>query len=107
MINLQITMISGKEYLIRNFEVDSAIDFIRMVLCRNQTQLNWYEIIPKVFIKVSQIQSVEELTNEDFLLLESKYKSTSEKVIFPEDIDNQDISTPAESPTLTESPTEQ
>lgn len=61
MIDLRITMVSGKSYKIKNVFAEDTNHFIRAVLTKSGTQLNWYEVIQDVFIQVSQIQSVEKL----------------------------------------------
>lgn len=65
MINLKITMNSGKEFHVRNFAVDNVRDWIRVAFMPQGVQILWFEIIPKNFIQVSQIQEIKELTDQE------------------------------------------
>ena len=90
MINLRITMVSGQDFVIRNFAANSVVGFIKMVLMPNRTQLNWYEIIPGNFIQVSQIQGIEKL--EDKEPEEDKPEvEDGEEIVLPKDKDNKEI----------------
>ena len=94
MIALRITMASGEAYRIRSFAVDDKIQFVNQVLSRNQTLLNWYEIVPGTLIKVSQICSIEELDLDDLPKKEEEVEEIVDgaEVVFKEDLDNAEIS---------------
>ncbi len=106
MINLKITMNNGEQYNIKNFSVNTIDEFIKIILCRNQTQLNWYEIIPNVLIQVKNIQSICKLSDEDILKLNMPSKliaktnqikdisntlKSGDEIIFDEDKPNSEI----------------
>jgi len=84
-------MNSGEHYNIKNFSVNTISEFIKIILCRNQTQLNWYEVIPNVLIQVINIQSIRQLSDEDLVKINNTLKSGDE-IIFDEDKQNSEIS---------------
>jgi len=86
MINLKITMISGEFYKIRNFVSLNVEDFIKSVLTRAGTFAKWYEVLPEVFIKVENIQSIERIQPT-----EKTSSKPENEVVLPEDVENLEI----------------
>lgn len=97
MINLKITMVGGEEFNIKNFAANSVPEFIKGILCRNQTQLNWYEIIVGTFIQVIHIESIKQLSNEELEKINNPTLDDRDEVVFDEDKDNQEIEESSES----------
>lgn len=91
MINLRITMVSGQTFNIRNFAVDSINDFLRMVLMKNQTQVNWYEVIPGTFIQASLIEGITQLSNVELENINNPKLEDGNEVVFDEDKDNEEF----------------
>lgn len=58
-------MKDGKEFNIRNPVINSIKEWIRISLMPQGIQVLWYEILPNVFIQVSQIQEIKELSEEE------------------------------------------
>lgn len=67
MINLKITMNSGKEFNINNPIVDNVKEWIKRVLMPQGVQLHWVEIIPGSgsYIQVDQIQEIREISENE------------------------------------------
>ena len=95
MIILRIQMVSGEEFIIRNFFSENINMFINGVLLKNQTELNWYEVIPGTFIKVSQIESITQLSEDDLEAAantpESGELKDGDEIVLPENKPNEDL----------------
>jgi hypothetical protein len=94
MIALKITMSSGEAYRIRSFAVDSKEQFVAQILSRNQTLLNWYEVVPGTLIKVAHICSIENLEIDDLPEKEEEVEEILDgaEIILKEDLVNSEIS---------------
>jgi len=96
MINLKVTMNSEEGFKFKNFACDNVKDFIRHVLNRNQTALNWYEIIPGTIINVKNISSITTVDDDELNAPEEVVESEhsmidGEEVILKEDLKNVEI----------------
>jgi len=89
MIEIKITMVSGKEYKIRNFEANNLLEFTRLGL--KVSSNIWYEILPGELINVNNIESLE-LFVEEVKDEVPEELGDKEEVILPKDKENEEVS---------------
>lgn len=92
MINLKIIVSGGREFNIRNFLANSVEEFIKIVLCKNQTQLNWYEAIPGTWIQTALIEAIVQLSNEELEEINKSALEDGDEIVLDADKSNQEIS---------------
>ena len=89
MINLKITMIDGSDILIKNHNVGSAIEFVRLMLKPSGVPVGWIEVMNGAVININNIRSITEISEPEIEAAADRIQD--DVVILPGEKENEEI----------------
>ena len=98
MINVKISLSDGQKYFVRNFVANNVREFEKFAFSPHGAKITFYEVLPNKLIQVSQITSVEIMTESEVEMLFQPQEIKDEgEVILPQNQPNEEIETPIDS----------